>query len=183
MLAMRLLLLVSMCVTNSLSQNADQKHTDESKPHAESIPDHTDAGKRETLVSLQQMYNHADNNKLAIFIAAAVGTVTLMGVIYCIYNQFYTKQPYLHAHLEEDADVSLDLRDPFSSSLSPGSGGRNERAVDRWGYGSLSETPSIITLPPTLSPPPPTSPFPALSLFPPSPLRTISAQDLEKSFL
>lgn len=41
------------------------------------------------------------NNKLAVFIAAAVGTLTLMAVVYCIYNQFYNKNIYSHTQLLE----------------------------------------------------------------------------------
>lgn len=42
-----------------------------------------------------------DNNKLGVFIAAAAGTLTLMAVIYCIYNKFYTKNIYAHTQLHE----------------------------------------------------------------------------------
>lgn len=42
-----------------------------------------------------------DSNKLGVFIAAAAGTLTLMAVVYCIYNQFYTKNIYAHAQLHE----------------------------------------------------------------------------------
>lgn len=42
-----------------------------------------------------------DNNKLGVFIAAALGTLTLMAVVYCIYNQFYTKNIYAHTQLHE----------------------------------------------------------------------------------
>lgn len=52
--------------------------------------------------------------------------------------------------------------------------------VRRAGYGSLSDTPSIISVPPSLSPPPSAMPFPPLFLSSHS-LRTISAKDLEKS--
>ena len=97
------------------------------------------------------------------------------------------------------SDATLDLREPYSSSVFPGCVSHMERGLGRgggsWrergrgrergreGYGALSDTPSIITLPPALSPPPSTSTFSSLSLSPPSPLKTISAQDLEKSFL
>lgn len=52
--------------------------------------------------------------------------------------------------------------------------------VRKAGYGSLSDTPSIISVPPSLSPPPSAMPFPPLFLSSHS-LRTISAKDLEKS--
>lgn len=88
------------------------------------------------------------------------------------------------------SDIALDLS---SSSSSVFSGyvtdGWMQQRMEKGGggggrsYGSLSDTPSIITLPPPLSPPQRASPFHSLSLSRPPPLRTISAQDLEKSFL
>lgn len=44
-----------------------------------------------------------DNAKLGLFIAAALGIVALMGMVYCIYMQFYTKHQYLHTQLHEDS--------------------------------------------------------------------------------
>ncbi|XP_077075397.1 uncharacterized protein LOC143727298 [Siphateles boraxobius] len=127
-----------------------------------------------------------NNNKLAVFIAAAVGTLTLMAVVYCIYNQFYNKNIYSHTQLLE-SDIALDLSSSSSSVFSGYvmEGWMQQRMEKRGGgsYGSLSDTPSIITLPPPLSPPQRASPFHSLSLSRTPPLRTISAQDLEKSFL
>ncbi|KAF3853433.1 hypothetical protein F7725_014121 [Dissostichus mawsoni] len=97
-----------------------------------------------------------DNAKVGLFVAAAVGTLALMAAVYCIYNKFYSKHQYLHTQLNDDSDVQ------------------------RAGYGSLSDTPSIISVPPSLSPPPSAMPFPPLFLSSHS-LRTISAKDLEKS--
>lgn len=61
-----------------------------------------------------------------------------------------------------------------------GSAGSSVVDVQRTGYGSLSDTPSIISMPPSLSPPPCAMSFPPLFLSSHS-LRTISARDLEKS--
>ncbi|KAG5262411.1 hypothetical protein AALO_G00274870 [Alosa alosa] len=191
MLLVGLLVLVAVCLTGTLGQLPDQNPPELAvKPGAKPLADSFHPGYGQD--------NHAgkDNDKLGVFIAAAVGTVALMGVVYCIYSQFYTKHPYLHTELQEDSDT-LDLQEPYSPSVFPGCESRMEkglgRGVERWrdrgrergreGYGALSDTPSIITLPPTLSPPPSASSFASLSLSPPSPLKTISAQDLEKSFL
>lgn len=137
-------------------------------------------------VTVKQTYVHVskDNNKLGVFIAAAAGTLTLMAVVYCIYNQFYTKNIYAHTQLHE-SDIALDLSSSSSSVFSGyvTDGWMQQRMEKGGSYGSLSNTPSIITLPPPLSPPQRASPFHSLSLSRPPPLRTISAQDLEKSFL
>ncbi|XP_058248227.1 uncharacterized protein LOC131354507 [Hemibagrus wyckioides] len=167
----RSLLGVCVCVALCVSQNADsEQHTPE----------------QQDPIARKQPYVHV-NNRLGVFIAAAVGTMTLMGVIYCIYNQFYTKHPYTHTELQE-TDSSVDI-----SELSPPvfhSCGQLEgwmvRGMGKGGgasYGSLSDTPSIITLPPALSPPPLASPFPPPRPARPAPLRTISAQELQKNFL
>ncbi|XP_077358771.1 uncharacterized protein LOC144004929 [Festucalex cinctus] len=120
-----------------------------------------------------------DNAKVGIFIAAAVGTCTLMAVVYCIYNKFYNKQPYLHTQLQEEPDPVGSSSVYFQAS--------SEADVRRAGYGSLSDTPSVISVPPYLSPPPSAMPFPPLfSSFPSSSrsssrsLRTISAKDLQR---
>lgn len=44
-----------------------------------------------------------DNDKVALFIAASIGTFALMAAVYCIYNKFYTKQQYLHTQLSDDS--------------------------------------------------------------------------------
>lgn len=43
-----------------------------------------------------------ENGKIGLFIAASVGTFTLMIAVYCIYNRFYTKHQYLHTQLTDD---------------------------------------------------------------------------------
>ncbi|KAF5891429.1 sodium-dependent neutral amino acid transporter B(0)AT2-like, partial [Clarias magur] len=78
------LLGVCVCVALCVSQNADSA---------------SDAEQQDR-ITRKQAYVHV-NNRLGVFIAAAVGTMTLMGVIYCIYNQFYTKHPYTHTQLQE----------------------------------------------------------------------------------
>ncbi|XP_071318929.1 uncharacterized protein [Trachinotus anak] len=141
-------------------------------------------GKEETThLNAMRTYGHVDkdNAKVGLFIAAAMGTFTLMAAVYCIYNKFYTKQQYLHTQLNDDPDLTTDPMDPppvfFHASA-------DSSAVDvrRAGYGSLSDTPSIISVPPSLSPPPSAMPFPPLFLSSHS-LRTISAKDLEKSYI
>ncbi|XP_077407116.1 uncharacterized protein LOC144038459 [Vanacampus margaritifer] len=121
-----------------------------------------------------------DNAKVGIFMAAAVGTCTLMAVVYCIYNKFYSKQPYLHTQLQEEPDPLGSPSVYFQAS--------SEADVRRAGYGSLSDTPSVISVPPYLSPPPSAMPFPPLfasassaSRSPSRSLRTISAKDLQRS--
>ncbi|XP_076616666.1 uncharacterized protein LOC143339368 [Chaetodon auriga] len=134
-----------------------------------------------THLNAKRTYAHADkdNAKGALFIAAALGTCALMAAVYCIYNKFYTKQQYLHTELNDDSDLTTDPMDPppvfFHASASS-----SAADVRRAGYGSLSDTPSIISVPPSLSPPPSAMPFPPLFLSSHS-LRTISAKDLEKS--
>ncbi|KAL6488168.1 hypothetical protein MHYP_G00019090 [Metynnis hypsauchen] len=165
------LLGVCVCVVVSVCQQADS--TGEAVLNADQ-QDH---------ITLKQTYAHInkDTNKLGVFIAASAGTMTLMGVIYCIYNQFYSKHPYAHTQLH-DTDVSLDMSG--SSPSLCGSCGRLDEWTERgMNYGSLSDTPSIITLPPSLSPPPLASPFPPPRPPRPVPLRTISAQELQRSFL
>lgn len=79
------------------------------------------------------------------------------------------------------ADLTSDHTDPPSVFFHASA---DSSAVDvrRAGYGSLSDTPSIISVPPSLSPPPSAMPFPPLFLSSHS-LRTISAKDLEKSYI
>lgn len=50
-----------------------------------------------------------DNAKVGLFIAAAMGTFTLMAAVYCIYNKFYTKQQYLHTQLNDDSGRLIDF--------------------------------------------------------------------------
>ncbi|TRY93614.1 hypothetical protein DNTS_027243 [Danionella cerebrum] len=171
---MMLLLFIRVC----LSQNPIQHDpAEETELTAEQL----------NQVTLKQTYEHLmkSNSRVGVFIAAALGTLTLMAVVYCIYNQFYSKNIYSHAQLH-DSDVALDLS---SSSSSVFSGVVTDRWTDRAGggsYGSLSVSPSIITLPPALSPPQSrgASSFHSFSMKRAAvPLRTISAQELEKSFL
>ncbi|XP_051738168.1 uncharacterized protein LOC127506069 [Ctenopharyngodon idella] len=170
--------LVLVCVSVCLGQNPINTNPGE---ETELTSDHHDH------ITLKQTYAQLmkNSNKLGVFIAAAAGTLTLMAVVYCIYNHFYSKNIYSHTQLHE-SDIALDLS---SSSSSVFSGyvmeGWMQQRMEKGGgsYGSLSDTPSIITLPPPLSPPQRASPFHSLSLSRPPPLRTISAQDLEKSFL
>ncbi|XP_013881829.1 uncharacterized protein LOC106530700 [Austrofundulus limnaeus] len=129
-------------------------------------------------LNAQQTYaqDDKDNAKIFLFIAASVGTFALMVAVYCIYNKFYTKQQYLHAQLNDDPDS--DTLDPpvfFHASADS-----SAACLQKSGYGSLSDTPSIISVPPSLSPHPSAMPFPPLFLSSRS-LRTISAQDLEKN--
>ncbi|XP_072229415.1 uncharacterized protein [Leuresthes tenuis] len=134
-----------------------------------------------THLNTKRTYAHVDkdNAKIVLFIAASVGTFALMAAVYCIYNKFYTKHQYLHTQLNDDPDVTTDCMDPppvfFHASAAS-----SVMDVKKCGYGSLSDTPSIISVPPCLSPHPSAMPFPPLFLSSRS-LRTISAQDLEKS--
>ncbi|KAM4715867.1 uncharacterized protein FYW61_018623 [Anableps anableps] len=141
------------------------------------VQDHT------ARLNAKRTYAHVDkdNAKIFLFIAASGGTVALMAAVYCIYNSFYTKQQYLHTQLHDDPDGTADPMDPpgflHGSAADPSS-----VCLQKSGYGSLSDTPSIISVPPSLSPPPSAMPFPPPFLSSRS-LRTISAQDLEKSCL
>ncbi|CAN9508542.1 unnamed protein product [Ophioblennius macclurei] len=131
----------------------------------------------------KQTYAHVDkdNTKMGVFIAAAMGTFALMAAVYCIYNKFYIKQQYLHTQLSDDPDLTAEPTDPppvfFHAPNGPA-------ALDvlRASYGSLSDSPSVISVPPGLSPPPSAMPFPPRFLSSHS-LRTISAKDLEKSYI
>jgi len=59
-----------------------------------------------------------DNAKVGLFIAAATGTA-LMAAVFCIYNQFYTKQQYLHTQLDDHLGTkTLLLRHVASQLLS-----------------------------------------------------------------
>ncbi len=51
-----------------------------------------------------------DNAKVGLFIAAAMGTFTLMAAVYCIYNKFYTKHQYLHTQLNDDSGKLIFIR-------------------------------------------------------------------------
>ncbi|KAJ7985035.1 hypothetical protein DPEC_G00360950 [Dallia pectoralis] len=135
--------------------------------------------------ALKQLYANTDNSNthLSLFIAAALGVMILMGVVYCVYTQFYTKHPYLHTELQDSDEMSLDLPEapPVVFHSSVGAMDRQEE-VWRAANGSLiSDAPSIISVPPRLSPPPSAMPYPSffLSAYP---LRTISVRNLEKSF-
>ncbi|CAJ1080831.1 uncharacterized protein LOC123982832 [Xyrichtys novacula] len=132
-------------------------------------------------LNTKRTYAHVDkdNAKVGLFIAAAMGTFILMAAVYCIYNKFYTKQQYLHTQLNDDSDLTTDSMDP-PSVLFHASAASSAADVRRAGYGSLSDTPSVISVPPSLSPPPAAMPFPPLFLSSQS-LRTISAKDLERS--
>lgn len=135
-------------------------------------------------LNAKQTYAHVykDNAKVCLFIAAAMGTVALMAAVYCIYNKFYTKHQYLHAQFhDDDPELSIEPME-HPPVFFHGSSGSSVGVVRKAGYGSLSDTPSIISVPPSLSPPPSVTPFPPLFLSSHS-LRTISAKDLEKSFL
>ncbi len=66
-----------------------------------------------TLTDVHMMKN---NNKLGVFIAAAVGTLTLMAVVYCIYNQFYTKNIYTHSQLHESGTRRINRSTRASQS-------------------------------------------------------------------
>ncbi|KAF6734743.1 hypothetical protein FQA47_013433 [Oryzias melastigma] len=129
-------------------------------------------------LNAQHTYFNGDKEKgkIGLFIAASVGTFTLMIAVYCIYNRFYTKHQYLHTQLTDDPDITADSMDP--PVLYHGAAGGTP--IQKAGYGSLADTPSIISVPPSLSPPPSAMPFPPRFLSSRS-LRTISAQDLEKS--
>nr|XP_046233089.1 uncharacterized protein LOC124052645 [Scatophagus argus] len=146
-------------------------------------PQIRDLLRKEENTHLNAMQTYArldkDNAKVGLFIAASIGTFVLMAAVYCIYNKFYTKQQYLHTQLNDDLDLTADPMDPppvfFHASVAS-----SAADVRKAGYGSLSDTPSIISVPPSLSPPPSAMPFPPLFLSSHS-LRTISAKDLEKS--
>ncbi|KAI1896271.1 hypothetical protein AGOR_G00093080 [Albula goreensis] len=136
----------------------------------------------------QKHYTHLEKgNKLGIFIAASVGTMTLMGVVYCIYSQFYSKKLYSHTPLEDDTELILDLPDSSSSYFSGYAStmdGEKGTYQAGYGYGSISDPPAIINVPPVPhSTPPLAAPFPPFTLSTSTPLQTISARDLERSFV
>ncbi|CAL8305261.1 unnamed protein product [Boreogadus saida] len=121
------------------------------------------------------------SNRVGLFVVAAVGTMALMVAVFCIYKRFYRRrQQYQHSPLQDHSELTLDPPEnpPMMFLQGPLGDGRERQG----GYGSLSATPSVISLPPSLPPPPRASPFPPPHR-PPHPLRTISAKDLEKSFL
>lgn len=95
-------------------------------------------------------------------------------------NVMTMNYPQLMSQVSSITDFTTDPTDPppvfFHTSA-----GFGATEVQRAGYGSLSDTPSIISVPPSLSPPPTAMPFPPLFLSSHS-LRTISAKDLEKSW-
>ncbi|XP_056222403.1 uncharacterized protein LOC130162655 [Seriola aureovittata] len=182
--ALCLLLVFPLSSSQSTLQSEQEINAHQAPAAAPPPPAHIRdlLSKQETThLNAMRTYSHVDkdNAKVGLFIAAAMGTFTLMGAVYCIYNKFYTKQQYLHTQLNNDPDLTTDPMDPppvfFHASV-------DSSAVDvrRAGYGSLSDTPSIISVPPSLSPPPSAMPFPPLFLSSHS-LRTISAKDLEKS--
>ncbi|AWP17504.1 Hypothetical protein SMAX5B_020235 [Scophthalmus maximus] len=183
--ALCLLLVFPLCSSQSTLQSEQEINVHQAPAAPPPPTDTQDLLRKEetTHLNSKQTYAHGDkdNAKVGLFIAAAMGTFTLMAAVYCIYNKFYTKQQYLHTQLDDDPDFTTDPMDPppvfFHASV-------NSSAADvrRAGYGSLSDTPSIISVPPSLSPPPSASamPFPPLFLSSHS-LRTISAKDLEKS--
>ncbi|KAG7492108.1 hypothetical protein MATL_G00010790 [Megalops atlanticus] len=140
----------------------------------------------ETHMIQQKHHAHlGKDNKLGIFIAAAVGTMTLMGVVYCIYSQFYSKKLYTHTQLEDDTELILDFPESSSSYFAGYAAAMDgEKGTCQAGYGSISEPPSIINIPPhPQSPPSLAAPFPCPSRSHPPPLQTISARDLERSFV
>ncbi|KAG5854657.1 hypothetical protein ANANG_G00040130 [Anguilla anguilla] len=139
-----------------------------------------------TYIIPQKSYAHlGKDSKLSIFIAAAVGTMTLMGVVYCIYSQFYSKKLFSHTQLEDDTELMLDLPESSSSYFSSYPAMMDgEKKTSQAGYGSISDPPSIINIPPALqSTPPLAAPFNPFSLSTSTPLQTISAQNLERSFV
>lgn len=87
-------------------------------------------------------------------------------------------------HLSCSPEMTLDLAES-SASFFPGYAAAvdSEKGMWRTGYGSISHAPSIIALPTPQSHLLPAVPFPPLSVSHTSPLQTISAQDLEKSFI
>ncbi|KAJ3608450.1 hypothetical protein NHX12_025497 [Muraenolepis orangiensis] len=127
-------------------------------------------------LSTERTYDHLNqnNNRVGLFVVAAAGTLILMAAVYCIYNKFYSKQQYLHTQLQDHSE-----NPPMMFPHCPREGDGRERPG---GYGSLSATPSVISIPPSLSPSPGLSPFHPLYRSSHS-LRTISARDLEKSFI
>ncbi|CAL8305100.1 unnamed protein product [Lota lota] len=133
-------------------------------------------------LTAETSYDYLDQspNKVGVFVAAAAGTLALMAAVYCIYNKLYTKQQYQHTQLQDHSELTLDPPEnpPMIFLHGPMGDGRERPG----GYGSLSATPSVISIPPSLTPPPRVSPFPPLHRSSHS-LRTISAKDLEKSFL
>ncbi|XP_049419384.1 uncharacterized protein LOC125880717 isoform X1 [Epinephelus fuscoguttatus] len=183
-LAALCLLLVFPLSSSQSTLQSEQKINAHQAPAAPPSPPHIrDLLRKEetTHLNAKRTYAHVDkdNAKVGLFIAAAMGTFALMAAVYCIYNKFYTKHQYLHTQLHDDSDSTTDNMDPppvfYHASAGPS-------AVDvrRAGYGSVSATPSIISVPPSLSPPPSAMPFPPVFLSSQS-LRTISARDLEKS--
>ncbi|KAJ8364249.1 hypothetical protein SKAU_G00130800 [Synaphobranchus kaupii] len=125
------------------------------------------------------------DNKLNIFIAAAVGTMTLMGVVYCIYSQFYSKKLFSHTQLEDDTELMLDLPGSSYTYFSGYPAMMNaEKGTCQAGYGSICDPPSIINIPPAPhSSPPLAAKFPPFCQSTSTPLQTISAQNLERSFV
>ncbi|KAK7919762.1 hypothetical protein WMY93_011046 [Mugilogobius chulae] len=109
--------------------------------------------------------NQADNTKVGLFIAASIGIFALMMAVYCIYNRFYTKQQYEHTQLTDDPDFPSDLSDP-PTVFFHGSTFSSASDVRKSGYGSLSDSPSIISVPPACLLPP----VPCPSHLPSSPL-------------
>ncbi|CAK6964123.1 uncharacterized protein LOC123982832 [Scomber scombrus] len=184
--ALCLLLVFPLSSSQSTLQSKQEMHVHQAPaahPPPPPLPRIQDLLRKQETTHLNAKLTYAhvdkDNAKVGLFIAAAMGTFALMAAVYCIYNKFYTKHQYLHTQLHEDPDLTSDPMDP-PSVFFHASAGSSSIDVRRAGYGSLSDTPSIISVPPSLSPPPSAMPFPPLFLSSHS-LRTISAQDLEKS--
>ncbi|TNN04013.1 uncharacterized protein isoform X1 [Takifugu rubripes] len=165
------LLLISPPRTLQSEQN--DLHPPLAPPHVRQLHEVGESAR----LDVKQTYASLDkeNAKVGLFIAASIGTFALMAAVYCIYTKFYPKQQYLHAQLNEDSDFLSDPPAIFFHSV-----GSSTAEVQRGGYGSLSDTPSIISVPPSLSPPPAAMPFPPHFVSSRS-MRTISAKDLEKS--
>ncbi|KAL0984300.1 hypothetical protein UPYG_G00139650 [Umbra pygmaea] len=178
------LCLVSLCQSTGQSEEFinGQVQPVPGRQHLE-LKDQKEA---EKVVTTKQLYVYVEhsNAQLGIFMAAALGIIVLMALVYCIYSQYYTKYPYLHTQLQNHSELTLDLPEApplfFHSSV-----GAMNTADEVWRAtnGSLiSDTPSIISVPPKLSPPPYSLPYPPFFLSSNS-LWTISARNLDRSFV
>ncbi|XP_059893150.1 collagen alpha-1(XVII) chain-like [Gadus macrocephalus] len=127
-------------------------------PHGSSGPPHTQdpphflRNQQAGHLTAETSYLEQGSNRVGLFVVAAVGTMALMVAVFCIYNRFYSRQQYQHTQLQDHSELTLDPPEnpPMMFLQGPLGDGRERPG----GYGSLSATPSVISLPPKPPGPP-----------------------------
>ncbi|XP_058874141.1 uncharacterized protein LOC131724972 [Acipenser ruthenus] len=111
----------------------------------------------------------SNGSPVLVFLAAAVGIGTVLGIIYCVYSRVTGRDPYSHRQLTEETDSSLYF-----------SGSRLVLTPLHQYYGSSSQ-PSTI---PVLESEPPVLPVsPQRLRASTDQLEIISASDLQRNFI